>query len=77
MKKEAICWCCHGFFNYDSDDTRPSIWHECPDGMITATKNPNNKEKKYRHETPNLTPHEIKLQNKKALNKMLKAVYGQ
>jgi len=56
---------------------RPNIWHECSDGAITATKNPNIKEKKYRYAEPHLSPHEIELQNKKSLNKMLKAVYGQ
>jgi len=56
---------------------RPNIWHECPSGILTATKNPNIKEKKYRYAEPHLSPHEIELQNKKSLNKMLKAVYGQ
>ena len=74
--KEAICWNCHGFFKYDTNDTTPNIWHKCPSGMLTATKNPNLKEKEYRRETEKLSPHEIELQNKKALNKMLKAVYG-
>jgi len=77
MDKEAICWRCNGFFKYDSKDMRPNIWHECSDGMLTATKNPNIKEKKHRHiEEPRLSPHEIDLQNKIALNKRLKAVYG-
>lgn len=75
--KEAICWNCHGFFKYDSLDLTPNIWHKCPSGILTATKNPNLEEKKYRRETERLSPHEIELQNKKALNKMLKAVYGQ
>lgn len=75
--KEAICWNCNGFFEYDSQDMRPNIWHECPDGLLTATKNPNIKEKKFRYVEPRLSPHEIELQNKKALNKRLKAVYGQ
>jgi hypothetical protein len=74
--KTSICWNCHAFFKYDSQDMRPNIWHECANDILTATKNPNLKEKKYRYNPPSLSPHEIELQRKKAVNNMLKELYG-
>ena len=76
MPKTAICWRCREVFNYDVNDLRPFIYHLCPDDGLAANKNPNNKEEPYRYSLELLTPSELEIKRKKALNKMLKEVYG-
>ena len=41
MEKTIICWNCGGLLAYNSQDIRPNVWHECPDDIIAATRNPN------------------------------------
>ena len=55
---------------------RPFIYHDCPDGVQAANNNPNNKEKPYRYERELLSPYELKIRQKKAVNNMLKDFYG-
>lgn len=76
MTNTLICWRCNGFFKYDKKDNRPFLYHTCPDGLQAANKNPNNKEKIYIFTPELLSPAEIKIKQKKALNNMLKDFYG-
>ena len=41
MDKTIICWKCGNLLTYNSQDIRPNVWHECPDDLIAATRNPN------------------------------------
>jgi len=41
MEKTIICWNCGGLLTYSSQDILPNVWHECPNDIIAATRNPN------------------------------------
>lgn len=43
MTSEMECWRCHETFNFDENDVRPFIYHECQDGKMTAHRRPENK----------------------------------
>lgn len=40
---EMTCRRCRETFEYNANDTRPYVYHECEDGCFTAHDNPNNK----------------------------------
>jgi len=48
---KMTCRRCRETFEYDENDIRPYIYHECKDGCLTAHDNPNNKKtsKPYYH----------------------------
>lgn len=41
MMPELKCWRCQEFFEYDHNDTRPFIYHECKPDVFVEHKNPN------------------------------------
>ncbi len=40
---------CLMYFEYDSNDLRPFIWHDHPDGTMVANDNPNLKEERRKY----------------------------
>jgi hypothetical protein len=67
---KSICWRCNGDFEYDTNDCRPFIFHECSDGMMTGQKNPNNAPVKRVYRPP------INYNPKDYLNRKLFEFYG-
>lgn len=42
MMPEKRCRCCGENFNFDANDVRPFIYHNCQDDSLCAHENPNN-----------------------------------
>ena len=74
MNDTLICWRCKGIFKHDKKDIRPFLYHDCPDGKMTANNNPNNEKKPYIAPMELLTKYEIDEKQKHEYNKRLNSL---
>ena len=70
MIREIRCWNCAEFYEYDGNDLRPFIYHDCEDGSTAGTRNPNIKQERRQWLPPPKTKEQV-------LNKRLKEFYGE
>lgn len=70
MMRETRCFNCGEFFEYNKNDLRPYLYHDCRDGCSAGMRNPNFWEKQPRQWIP---PPKTKEQ---VLNMRLKDFYG-